>query len=697
MARKKNNIEEKPIAKKIEPVDTSFKENKKNIKDKELELKQELTKIKKTKTTGEKIAFIFLSITLLIGIGYLIDNIIMTRNEIDFISKIINSSLITVFTICFVAVGIYSCNRKGKTFVIIASILLSSFCTLQMMETHNLISIPEQKHVLNFTNKSLTEALEWASSNNIEIEQTYEYSDTIKEYFIMYQSIPEGTLLKDISKLEITISNGPDTNKEVIFPSMLGKNVDDVITFVEENYFTNVNINFIYNETSRDIVIDQDKSGALARNDQINITVSLGNEEEITPVEMIDLSNKSLFYAITWCKRNILKYEISYEYSDTISKDYVISHDHTVGENINMNEPVKLVISKGPKIVVPNLMNMTSAEITDWVITNKLKLLFKDAYDPSIEVGKPVSVNVKENDEIEQKTLIEVVISKGPLKLEKYSSLSDIQDWASKYGIKTNESYEFNNDIASGEIISVSKKPGDTISNDETINIVISQGKELTIPNLIGKTKTEASNACKSAGITCSFVYGNYSETVSKDKVTGQSKSAGSKVSASAVLTLTLSRGIIEKVNVPSLVGLSKSNAQSKCSSIGITCNFTYESNYSNIAADTVTRQSNSGSMNKGSSITVYLSKGKEPVKAVCTINIQSDWMKTSYDATVSAIRNGLNNSGKLSSCPNVKFNYVAVPANSKGGIITSDSPIQANKTYNVTDGSTYTIKIYQN
>ena len=71
------------------------------------------------------------------------------------------------------------------------------------------------------------------------------------------------------------------------------------------------------------------------------------------------------------------------------------------------------MISRGPKIVVPNLMDKTSSEITEWIMENKLKITFQDAYDANVEVGKPISISVSEGDEIEQGTMITVVISKG--------------------------------------------------------------------------------------------------------------------------------------------------------------------------------------------------------------------------------------------------------------------------------------------
>ena len=684
MAKKKIVTDE--IAKKVE------KENPVKMDEKKPKIKKENSP--KT-SVGQVVTYIVLAITLLTSIFYLVDVILMTDTSITYFSNILLASFITLFTILFTVICVKAGRKKGKVTIVLASVLLLGFCSVQILETHNLIALPEQSHVVDFTGKSLVEVLKWGEENNISIEQDYEYSDNVEEYYIMYQSEPAGTLSKDISNLTVTVSNGPDTTKEVLFPSMIGKSVDEVITFVEENFFTNVTIDFEEAQESRDTIIEQDKSGALARNEEIHIIASLGDPSEIGETDMIDLTNKSLFYALTWCKRNLLKYELSYEYSNEVNKNYVIRSETEVGSLVSPNDTIKLVISRGPKIVVPNLMDKTSSEITEWIMENKLKITFQDAYDANVEVGKPISISVSEGDEIEQGTMITVVISKGPLKLEKYANLEELRSWAMKYEVNLNESYEFSDTVANGEIISISKNVGDTIQNGEEISIVISEGKQLTIPNLIGKSRSEAKKICDQEGITCSFVYGSYSETVQRDYVTGQSKRSGSTVSSSAVLTLTLSRGIIQKVNVPSLVGMTRSAAQSKCNELGITCNFTYESNYSSTAKDTVTRQSSSGSMNQGSTITVYLSIGPEPAKATCQLYIPQNWISNSFSGTRSSILDGLNNSGRLNNCPNTKLVFEQVPSENMKGVITPDSPIKANTTYTVTDGQTYTIKVY--
>ena len=103
-----------------------------------------------------------------------------------------------------------------------------------------------------------------------------------------------------------------------------------------------------------------------------------------------------------------------------------------------------------------------------------------------------------------------------------------------------------------------------------------------------------------------------------------QSKKSGTKVSEGTGITITLSAGIQEKVTVPSFIGKTKSQITSSCNSIGVKCTFAYESKYSSTPKDTCTKQSTTGKVNKGSTITITLSKG--PAKTY-SIFIQADWL----------------------------------------------------------------------
>jgi beta-lactam-binding protein with PASTA domain len=381
----------------------------------------------------------------------------------------------------------------------------------------------------------------------------------IPEYNIIFQNKKAGTSIKKIKELTVSVSEGPSPYKEVIVPDMTTWDSDRVLSFINKNYLSNISLEFVNSDKEKNTVIEQDKKGNLKRNDEIKLTFSYG-EEEINEVNLSNLCGKSKFEALFYLKQNKINYEIKEDFSNSVKRGYVMSQDIKPGKLIKVSDDkVVLTISKGKKIKVPNLVNMSVTEITNWIIKNRLKLEFTDKYDDKIKDNKVISANYKKGDIIEQGSTINIVISKGKLVMPKFSSIVDFYEWADKYSIKYEEKHEYSDTVAIGEVIKYSVSTGKTIKNDEVITVVISDGKECSVPNIIGLSKSDAISKLKRANLGYNFVYQN-SNKVLKDKVISQSISAGSKVSSGTTITVIISNG---KKEVTSNNSSSKNNNSS--------------------------------------------------------------------------------------------------------------------------------------
>lgn len=485
--------------------------------------------------------YIILLLTLVSIISLFVVNYLSSVNMINRLETVIATSILVLFGLLFTLANI---NNKNKIFVTLSSLVLIIYSLFNIGIKLNYISLPEQEVMTDFTNKNLTEVVKWANKNKIELEQLYETSDLIDEYKIISQDIKEGTLLKEVKNLTVVVSSGPNYDKSIIIPSFIGKNVDDVIKFVDDNFLTGVNIDFIESDEKRDNIISQDKNGEIRRNDTINMTASIGSLEDIGDMKMKDLVGLNTFYSTTWLKRYGFKYVLKYEYSNDIEKGNVIKQSVEKDKVVNpLKTEVTITLSKGPKIVVPDLTNKTVEEITAWIVENNLKVIFEEVYDDTIEIGKVIKLSVNKDDEIEMGNTITVTISKGQIKMEKFINAADFRSWADKYEIKYSEEYKFDDKIASGDIIESSHKEGDIIKNSDTITIVISQGKSVTVPNFVGKSKSEILKSCDSLKLKCSFKYGGFNDKLVKDTATSQNKKNGSKVPEGTSVVITLSSG----------------------------------------------------------------------------------------------------------------------------------------------------------
>ena len=481
-------------------------------------------------------------------LGY---TLLFCSDKVDNLSLIINSFLVFLF-VCILSISLFIQNKKYQGICSSISLIFAIiFIVFNFLSLMNVIKVPKQKVMENFVNKNISELITFAEENNIIINQAFDYSDYTLEYYIISQDVTPNTLLKDVKEINVIVSSGANPNKTFTLQSLIGLTIDDAIEIINNNFMSNVEIEYEFSdEASKDIVISQNISGEVKRNDLLQIVVSLGSEDELVPVRMIDLKNKSLFEATLWLKRNGFKYEIVYEFSSEVKRDYCLSQSEKVGDMIDPKETIiTLIVSKGAEIIIPDFTAMSVNEATMWISEHNLKVVFNEAYDNEIKKGDIISSNKSMGSKLEEGETIELTISKGRLVMERFDNIESFRAWANSLNLEYDETSQFS-DSAAGTIISIDPDVGEGINPSETIKVVYSKGKSTTVPNFYNKSKSEASSLCNNYQLTCYYSY-KYSNNISSDHVVSQSLSAGSTVAEKTGITIYLSKGPEPKPTVP--------------------------------------------------------------------------------------------------------------------------------------------------
>lgn len=518
-------------------------EEKKEQVKKEVERVRKETR-KKTYKSNFLTAFL-LFITMVLETCYLGYNIIYMTEEKNQLFLIINSVILLIITGSF-GLGMFVKKERGRRVMnVITSLLLVAAIGFNILVATDTIQLPTKSVVLDFRNQQVIKAMKWANSHNINLTTKYEYSDEFETNTIMKQSVEPDTLTSKVKSMEVVVSNGPNYDLEVNIPDMIGWNIDDVVEVIKKNKMDHVTIDYEFrDDITRDEEFEQNKSGNMKRSDELKLKFSLGREEDLEPVELKDLTDMEEFDATLWLKRNGIQYDIIYEYNDDVEKGNVIKTDPKKGTVIKQSEmKIKLYISKGKKITAPDFTTMSLEEIEEWANQNHMKINYSSEYSNSVKIGKVIRASVQKGDTIDEGTTIHIITSKGPLKMISYGDddVDKIRSFANENGLQFVLNEEFNNDVEKGKIISVDKKPGQTLSQTETITVVVSLGKKRSIPNFIGMTRSEAKNACDNNGLSCTFNYAYSTKT--KNTVINQNKTAGSEVSEGTNVILTISNG----------------------------------------------------------------------------------------------------------------------------------------------------------
>ena len=641
-----------------------FDEKKSNTYKREIPKKEISPDKKETKIKVPKgVTFILILLLLLVFAfsGYLIYD---APNQISQVQQIINAIFIALIALFFV-VSYHRCYKKRKsTLTVFTALLTAGLLSFNALVSVNVIELPKQSAVPDFSNTSLTKAITWAEANNIDYEQTFDYSDQINRYNVVSQDVKAETLTKTVDKIDLAVSNGPDYNKEVLIADMTDWNIDDSVDVIKENMLKNVTVNFEESlDIDRDTIISQSKSGQIKRSDDVTITVSLGDKSLLQPITLKDVKDMSLFDVTLYLNRNAIEYELKYEFSDKVDKGHVISSDTKKGTKLSPGDKVVLTISKGKEIKVPELRNMKLSEVTKWMIENNLNINYSDAYDNEIKSGNVISSNYKKGDIIEEETTVDIVVSKGKLKMPKLSDIDTFKAWADKNGVKYEIKEEFNDDVAKDDIIEASVKTGKTINLEETITVYVSKGKAVTVPNFIGQTKSEIQNECDKLNIQCIFVT-EYSTSQENNTAIKQSKNEGEQISEGDTIQITLATN--NRNNVTSTSSSSSSSSSSNSSSSS-------------------SKPSSGGSSSSGSSGGGTTTK---PVTPTCnSYKFIIGGAGSTGNETCSIIKNTSNN-GKLNiqcnfvtSCPNGNTTNGAVcsSSHSSGSTVSSCDTITIN------------------
>lgn len=642
----------------------------------------------KTKKDTGILHFILLVIAYISFIVYLVIEIRKIDNITTSLSEIIGMTFVLLLLISFTVMSFKNKKNNVKGIVCIGSLLVIAYSIINILLSTNIISLPKDEYVPNFYNHSSLEVTKWKNENNITVIENHEYSDTIKKDYVISQDISAPILTKDVTEITITISLGPDPNKEIIVPNFIGLKYDEVMKYIEENHLSNVKIEYQKSEKTPDTVISQSKSGTLKRSDEITITFAI-NANEVGEVEIIDFTGKTKLYATSWLEKFGFKIEIKEDYSDEIDDGLVMDQSAKNEVKNPEEDTITLTISKGKKVLAPDIVSMNTEEINKWAIDNSVKISYKEEYSDDKKLGDVISSSIEEGQLVEKNEKVEITISKGKLEMIKLTTINEFTNWAETNDVNYDINYENSDTVKKDDIIKCSHETGSQIKKDDTVIVTVSRGKVITIPNFVGMNKSSISSKCSSINLSCSFKTGGYTESTKKDIAISQSKKSGTKVSEGTGITITLSAGIQEKVDVPSFVGKTKSNIENTCKSIGVKCSFKYASGYNSQAKDTCLKQSATGKVNKGSTVTITLSNG--PAKTY-KIVIQADWLSWGNpNATKATLESKLK-----ANCPGVIFNFSFKKVNSGIGYLHPDSQVKVGSNSFV-QGKSYNVIINSN
>lgn len=242
--------------------------------------------------------------------------------------------------------------RMKKGVKIVLSAAFTAILCVGMTITILAINNPSIK-VKNFVGQSKKVVETWRKENKLDEKQvvyTYAYSEETKENNVLEQSLKEGEVLSDNDVLKVTLSHGPDPDKEFALANFEGKTKEEIAQWFTQYNFTNVSYTYEENADIQEntyISMDPAVGTIVKRSDAITIKIS-GIDPEVK-ITAPDLSNYSKENLEAWAKENEITINYEEVYSDSVENGAIVSISIEDGATLKKGDTITVSISKGPQ------------------------------------------------------------------------------------------------------------------------------------------------------------------------------------------------------------------------------------------------------------------------------------------------------------------------------------------------------------
>lgn len=340
-----------------------------------------------------------------------------------------------------------------------------------------------------------------------------------------------------------------------------------------------------------------------------------------------------------------LNYSVSHQYHHTIGEGCVVSQSITPYSMVTAGQRIELVVSDGPDPAsqgdepteAEELVGKTYDDIASGSGYDGGPVQVTDrVYDDSVPEGTVLEQYPPAGSQLEGEP-VQVVVSTA----NKDAAVPDVTLTNSEKAVSLLEMYGFEADISSQEsdsysegLVMTQEPAGGKIAQiGDTVRLTVSSGrKQTSVPDLTGKTKSEADKLLHDAGFAALFSYEKDSKA-QEDTVLRQEPSANTQASLGTTVTVYLSSGA-DVVEVPDLSGLDEKAAELTLSRSGLKYDVYRDFNHS-AEKGTVIGQFPEAGILVRKEITVYVVlEEKEPVKTKQDIRISPENVTLRTDET---------------------------------------------------------------
>ena len=417
-------------------------------------------------------------------------------------------------------------------------------------------------------------------------------------------------------------------------PRVVSMNEEEALTLLSEKQLSYVVVGMRYDEQiAEGCILTQGSSvgSVVPVNSALDVIISAG----IETMEVPYITGFELEHAIEELTAQSFSYEIVECYDSVIEDGCIVSQSIVGGIDADKGTTIVIEVSKGRNPEVTYSFEGNEMPDINGMLLSDAKLLCEDygiklvvsEYEYSNEYDGMcvITQGIDAGSYIQSDIVVEIVLSKGAIVYKVpsiiYLTEEEAKEKLDAKELKYNITYEENENVAAGCVVSQSVQAGTIIEPEMAIDVVVSTGPpKFAMINVVGKMEGDAIAELQELGLIVTSDY-VFDDTVDEGTVLIQSVAEGEDVQKRMEIVITVAAKT-DLIAMPDVTGKAYDIVKSELEALG----FSVEKNeiYSTeIGAGNVISQTPlAGSKQKANAkVLLTVSLGKDPVNVTFDAN----------------------------------------------------------------------------
>ncbi|MDT0309807.1 Stk1 family PASTA domain-containing Ser/Thr kinase [Streptomyces sp. DSM 44917] len=234
-------------------------------------------------------------------------------------------------------------------------------------------------------------------------------------------------------------------------------------------------------------------------------------------------------------------------------------------------------INSGQFLSTPGVYALPQEEAESVLRDAGLDVRVERAFSETVEAGHVITTDPERGERVRRNATVTLTVSRGPEVAEvpnvRGMPLEEAREELRDAGLTPGEEEQrFSAEVPRGAVIETDPAAGEQRRPDSAVNLVVSRGRELFVPGVVGLPEQEAVSRLRASG----FVVEVEEERVYSEEEAGavarQTPAAGQNAGEGDTVRLTVSRGQ-EQVVVPDVEGMDEEDARAALEAAGFEVN----------------------------------------------------------------------------------------------------------------------------